>query len=573
MDGEEKTLSTENGREDEEMISPAEDSSENEATLYVEDSAENDDMSLSPEICLEDGEAIPLYKGSLDNEEMTLQDDEVYSDDNSEVSEDDSPDNISDESEDRMDVESIDIESFDLELQKPKESFSYSLICFFIILAISVVTVAAVNINRSSITMVMNFPEIASGNNPDGSPFDIYDFVSDEVLEAACEKLDNRVDVNTLKAHLWVDGSTSRQSFNAVRQNILDGVENFSYFPSSYTLSYSIVSDTIKATGPINVVKAVIGQIALPSKTKILNAVAESYTEYYEEKYVNTGDSLTIDWEDTENLDHFNRVTGIRSIINRMSRYLSEQYDQDATFVSESGESFGDLSTELSIINNVDVANYESFIVQNGITSDRDRLLKQLRNVSIKNNEQYDRSVAEHNVMLEGIEMYDPNTTRVVFIPSLDGQNEFYMNRTQIGIDYLTDRAEGAKHTADDAINTVSRYDTLIDHFSSGSGNNELLLAEAEELYNGIVNKLNEFSERAIAVNNEYIDSEAYERVSIQGAGSGVGLISSGVSVVRTTVILSSLFYAMYFAYTVIKKLYARFFGTSKEGDDLYDRT
>ncbi len=573
MDGEEKTLSTENGREDEEMISPAEDSSENEATLYVEDSAENDDMSLSPEICLEDGEAIPLYKGSLDNEEMTLQDDEVYSDDNSEVSEDDSPDNISDESEDRMDVESIDIESFDLELQKPKESFSYSLICFFIILAISVVTVAAVNINRSSITMVMNFPEIASGNNPDGSPFDIYDFVSDEVLEAACEKLDNRVDVNTLKAHLWVDGSTSRQSFNAVRQNILDGVENFSYFPSSYTLSYSIVSDTIKATGPINVVKAVIGQIALPSKTKILNAVAESYTEYYEEKYVNTGDSLTIDWEDTENLDHFNRVTGIRSIINRMSRYLSEQYDQDATFVSESGESFGDLSTELSIINNVDVANYESFIVQNGITSDRDRLLKQLRNVSIKNNEQYDRSVAEHNVMLEGIEMYDPNTTRVVFIPSLDEQNEFYMNRTQIGIDYLTDRAEGAKHTADDAINTVSRYDTLIDHFSSGSGNNELLLAEAEELYNGIVNKLNEFSERAIAVNNEYIDSEAYERVSIQGAGSGVGLISSGVSVVRTTVILSSLFYAMYFAYTVIKKLYARFFGTSKEGDDLYDRT
>lgn len=573
MDGEEKTLSTENGREDEEMISPAEDSSENEAILYVEDSAENDDMSLSPEICLEDGEAIPLYKGSLDNEEMTLQDDEVYSDDNSEVSEDDSPDNISDESEDRMDVESIDIESFDLELQKPKESFSYSLICFFIILAISVVTVAAVNINRSSITMVMNFPEIASGNNPDGSPFDIYDFVSDEVLEAACEKLDNRVDVNTLKAHLWVDGSTSRQSFNAVRQNILDGVENFSYFPSSYTLSYSIVSDTIKATGPINVVKAVIGQIALPSKTKILNAVAESYTEYYEEKYVNTGDSLTIDWEDTENLDHFNRVTGIRSIINRMSRYLSEQYDQDATFVSESGESFGDLSTELSIINNVDVANYESFIVQNGITSDRDRLLKQLRNVSIKNNEQYDRSVAEHNVMLEGIEMYDPNTTRVVFIPSLDEQNEFYMNRTQIGIDYLTDRAEGAKHTADDAINTVSRYDTLIDHFSSGSGNNELLLAEAEELYNGIVNKLNEFSERAIAVNNEYIDSEAYERVSIQGAGSGVGLISSGVSVVRTTVILSSLFYAMYFAYTVIKKLYARFFGTSKEGDDLYDRT
>lgn len=451
---------------------------------------------------------------------------------------------------------------------EPKESFSYSLICFIAIAVIVVFGVIAVNWNSASITVVMNFPEIADGCNPDGSPFDIYDFVSDEVLSEVSSKLDNRISVNTLKAHLWVSGAASEHSYGSVRQSILDGVENFSYFPSSYTITYSVISDTVKSQGIVAVAKGILSQIGLPSKSEVLRAIGETYSEYYDKTYVNTGDMLSINWDGIKDADHFNRVSGIRRVINKMSRYLGERYEEDVTFVSKDGVGFGDLSEELSGINSVDVGNYESFILQNGITSEKQILLKQLRSVLIRNNEQYDRSVAEHNVIKEGIELYDPNITKVVFIPALDEENEFYMNRTQIGIDYLTQSAEDAKHNADEAKNISSKYDNYIKQFSTDSGNNDELLKRADSMSEEIMNKLDAFSERAIAVNNEYIESEVYEKVEVHDVVSGVGISGSLISALKTAVIWSAFFYILYFVYNEAKKQYIKYFKTGKEGDD-----
>ena len=55
------------------------------------------------------------------------------------------------------------------------------------------------------------------------------------------------------------------------------------------------------------------------------------------------------------------------------------------------------------------------------------------------------RKTEEYNVLKEAIEMYDSTTTKVVFIPALDDSKEFYMNRTNIGLDYLSEKADAAK--------------------------------------------------------------------------------------------------------------------------------
>lgn len=463
---------------------------------------------------------------------------------------------------------------FDIDLKKPKVSLSYSLICFFIVLALTAASIAAVNLNRSSITVTMNFPEIANGNNPDSSPFDIYDFVSNDVLELTCEKLDNRIDVDTLWDHLWIDGKTSQQSFNSVYQNILDGAETSSYFPSSYNVTYSVISDNVRDYGPASVISSVFKQLSLPSKSEILTAFGEAYSEHYNDAYVNTGDVLEIDWGNTGELDYYNRIYEINTIINKMSRYLNERYNEAVTFVSSDGISFGDLAAELSRIVSVDVNNYQAFVVQNGITSDKDRLLLQLRNVSFRNSEQYSRSIAEYNVMLEGIELYDPNITKVVFVPALDEENEFYMNRTQIGIDYLTNSAEKAKLSADEAKNTVDQYDSLIAQFTAAPWPSDQLKAQAEEMYKNIVSKLNDFSKRAAALNNDYINSEVYEGVNIQAVSNGAGLMSSAVTAVKTAVIASAFLYSLNFLYTEIKKFVQKKRGNAdEEGEGQYDRS
>ena len=176
----------------------------------------------------------------------------------------------------------------------PKATYSYSLICFIIIALLAVITVAAINLNSAYTTVSASFSEIADGGNPDGSPFDIYEVLDEEVLTAACEKLDNKIDPETLKKHLSVTGITTDGTFSTIKQNVLDGNETYSYFPSRYAVTYSIVSDSIKADGLFASIAAVFKQFTMPSKTEILQAVAESYQEYYKNKYVVSMDYLKL---------------------------------------------------------------------------------------------------------------------------------------------------------------------------------------------------------------------------------------------------------------------------------------
>ena len=436
----------------------------------------------------------------------------------------------------------------------PKVKFGYSLICVFIITALAAICVIAGNLNTVYTTVSISFSEITKGCNPDGSPFDIYEVLSDEVLKSACDKLDNRLTPEALKEHISVTGITTDGSFNAIRQNVLDGNDTYSYFPSKYTISYSVVSDSIKANGLPATVAAALKQFTLPPKTKILAAVAESYKDYYVDKYVFTCSVFSVDWSETNSLDYFNRASEMKNIINRMNRYLSGRYDEDVRFVSKEGVSFGDLSAELSRIADNDLEAYKAFVIQNGITGDRDKLLKQLRYVSKGNYEQMQRNRGEYAVMLDGISIYDPLVTKVVFIPALDSENVFYMNRTKIGIDYLTENASKANIAGDESENAADYYDYLIERFSAVENSEEWIKQAADKQCNDITEKIEAFLKKAAAINREYITTVSYEMLSTNGIGCGHGIVYSVVTVVKITVIWSAALYILRLLYGLLKR-------------------
>ena len=229
-------------------------------------------------------------------------------------------------------------------IKLPKARFGYSILCVIVVAAIVTFCVAAGNLNTAYTTVSISFSEISKGCNPDGSPFDIYEVLSDEVLKNACDKLDNKITPETLRGHISVTGITTDGSFNAIRQNVLDGNDTYSDFPSKYTISYSVVSDSIKSNGIAACARGVLKQFVLPSKGKILTAVTDSYEEYYENKYIFTSSVFEVDWTKTKSLDYFNRVGEITNIINRINRNLGSRYDEDVKFVSKDGVSFGDRS-------------------------------------------------------------------------------------------------------------------------------------------------------------------------------------------------------------------------------------
>ena len=439
-------------------------------------------------------------------------------------------------------------------IKMPKAAYSYLLICLIIIAVVAAVYVIAINSNSAYTTISASFSEIADGHNPDSSPFEIYEVLSDEVLKSACDKLDNKVDPETLKKHISVTGITTDGTFNTIRQKVLDGNDTYSYFPSRYTITYSIVSDSIAADGVFASIAAVFKQLAMPSKTKILQCVADSYKEYYENNYVLTSEVFDIDWSKTKSLDYFNRASEINNILNRISRYLGKRYDEDVEFVSKDGVSFGDLKDEAAGIMQNDIESYKSFVIQNGITSDRDKLLKQFRYVLNTNNDQAVRSRGEYAIMLDGISIYDPSITKVVFIPALDSENVFYMNRTKIGIDYLTEDASKANLAGDEAENNAHYYEYLISQFGNVTNSEDWILKAADKRCEEIISKVNDFCERAVAVNDEYISSVSYEGVEISSISYGQGLIPSAVAIAKITVIWASVLYVLWLACSVLQK-------------------
>lgn len=433
-------------------------------------------------------------------------------------------------------------------------AYVYLLICLIVIAVVAAAYVVAINSNSAYTTVSASFSEIADGHNPDGSPFEIYEVLNDEVLRNACEKLDNRVDPETLKKHISVTGITTDGTFNTIRQKVLDGNDTYSYFPSRYTITYSIVSDSIAADGVLASILSVFDQFGMPSKAEILQCVADSYKEYYENNYVSTSEIFDIDWSETKSLDYFNRASEMNNILNRICRYLGKRYDEDVKYVSKDGFSFGDLKDEAAGIMNNDIEAYKAFVIQNGITSDRDKLLKQFRYVLNANNDLTERSRGEYKIVSDGISAYDPNTTKVVFIPALDSENVFYMNRTKIGIDYLIETASAANLAGDESENDAHYYEYLINQFGNVPNSEEWILKEADNRCDEIISKVNDLCERAALVNNEYISSVSYEGVEISNISYGYSLMASAVAIVKITVIWASALYVLWLAYSVLHK-------------------
>ncbi len=433
--------------------------------------------------------------------------------------------------------------------KRTRFKLGYSLICVFLVAIVAGANVAFTYFNMAYTTVSITFAEIAKGCNPDGSPFDIYELLNDEVLENACQKLDNKVTPEILREHLSVTGITTDGSFNAIWQNVHDGNDTYSYFPSKYNISYSIVSDAIKEEGLVASAKAFIRHFTLPPTEEILSCVAQSYKEYYIERYVVIDSVFEADWTKIGALDYYNRVEEMDNMLNRVGRYLGKRYDDNTKYVSDSGVSFGDLSAEVARIRANDLGEYKAFVIQNGITADKDTLLKQFRYVAKENAEKTARS--------RGVSIYDPLVTKVVFIPALDADNVFYMNRTKTGIDYLTEKADTANLKGDETQNTVDYCNYLIEQFENVGDNHAWMRETAEQKYAAITEKIDALLTKASAVNQEYIENVSYETVSLSHVGREAGLIYIAVEVIKITVILSALLYLWWLVCLGFKKMRA----------------
>lgn len=395
---------------------------------------------------------------------------------------------------------------------------------------ISSICIISQSFNSASINISAYFSSVTEGKNPDGSTFDINEALNDEVLENASKKLGGKVDAKTLRKHLSIYDNTSSVDISELNQKIVDGSTDYSYYPNVYTLTYSIVSDDIKSEGALASVGAVFKQAAMPSKKKILKSVAESYSEYYSKKYIAGNIAMQVDWAHTDSLDYYNKATETKATAEKISRFIQSKYDKNPKFVSESGIGYGELYTEIEQIINIDVENYLSFVIQNGLTTDTDSLLRQFAFMENLYDETNRRHMSAYKITKEVIDFYDANTTKVVFIPALDEERTFYMNRTKVGIDYLIERASNEKISADDASHNLEKYKYLTESFSNTKPASQEVYDAADKMYTDVKNKIDTFISNADKIINEGSRTGKHERIDSGKPYGNFDLVSMAVS-------------------------------------------
>lgn len=398
-----------------------------------------------------------------------------------------------------------------------------------IIFLITLISVVFQGFNSSSINISAHFSSVTNGKNPDGSPFYINEILCDEVLEMASQKLEGKVDAKTIKQHLSISDSTSPADIANLRQKITDGSTDYSFFPNVYTLTYSTVSDSIKSDGFWASVGAIYKQIFMPAKDKILKSVADSYREYYFDKYIAGNAAMELDWTNTDSLDYYNKARKTKTSAEKISRFILSKYNANPEFVSDDGIGYGDLYTEIEQIINIDVNNYMSYVIQNGVTSNKDSLVRQFTFMENLYNETNSRHMSAYEITKDIIDFYDSNTTKVVFIPALDEERTFYMNRTKVGIDYLIEKSSTEKNLADDAMYNAEKYRYLTEHFSDSEPVSQEVFDATDALYCEVKGKINKFSDKAGAIISEGSQSDEHETIEIGNTYRNSDLVSMAV--------------------------------------------
>lgn len=384
-----------------------------------------------------------------------------------------------------------------------------------VILVVSLLSGVLAITGQSHIELNTYSETIVEGKNPDGTARNTYELVNDEVLQMASEKLGGKITPGEIRRHLSVDDDWTADETAAFKTGVAHGTGKKYDNPARYIVTYTTVSEYIKEEGILQSIGAFFGQLAKPSKKAVLEAVAESYRDYYEEKHFLNPEILERDISFIGDFDFFNRVEVIEGYAGDMGRLLTEKYDKYVDFVSPTlNIGFGDLADEVDKIIDVDIENYSAYVLEHAVSNDPEKLNCQFRYMRDMYEEEMIRKNALAEINKKAVDMYDSKVTKVVFIPALDAADEFYMNRTKVGIDYLIKDGEDARVAARDAERSFEEYKYYIKKFENSATTEEEAL-KGEVMYDEIETKLLRIQERALELFEETNRDLHYEGITI----------------------------------------------------------
>ena len=333
--------------------------------------------------------------------------------------------------------------------------------------------------------VALNYEEATRGLYPNNTRFNISLIKSEDVLDRAIAKagLEGQITALDMADHI-----------TALASNV-----NGMQLPSDTTsykiaTTYTITYEKNDELGP------------RISARDMLSLIVEAYKEVFYEDYTYVEVGIAPDWSECEEQEYMEIGSFFEKECRKLRRFLNTNANENGTFRSaRTGETFTSLRQKVDNFITIDLEKYDSYVLQSGLSKNRERYISKLEYENFLKNIDYQKFMAEYQNRLHTIEIYDSALTAVVLIPTLDTQNNFYMSRTKVAIDYQATAAESANANGNDTLAVIQKNEYAIRQMRSQTANTPSSIATAQSMIQDMKQKLETLIETTKILNKEYV--------------------------------------------------------------------
>lgn len=333
--------------------------------------------------------------------------------------------------------------------------------------------------------VALNYEEATRGLYPNNTRFNISLIKSEDVLDRAIAKagLEGQITALDMADHI-----------TALASNV-----NGMQLPSDTTsykiaTTYTITYEKNDELGP------------RISARDMLGLIVEAYKEAFYENYTYVEVGIAPDWSECEEQEYMEIGSFFEKECRKLRRFLNTNANENGTYRSaRTGETFTSLRQKVDNFISIDLEKYDSYVLQSGLSKNRERYISKLEYENFLKNIDYQKFMAEYQNRLHTIEIYDSALTAVVLIPTLDTQNNFYMSRTKVAIDYQATAAESANSNGNDTLAVIQKNEYAIRQMRSQTANTPSSITTAQSMIQDMKQKLETLIETTKILNKEYV--------------------------------------------------------------------
>lgn len=375
----------------------------------------------------------------------------------------------------------------------------------------------------SSAVISLSYTGASQGLTPNGTRFDEYEILSDEVLEAAVQKGGLELTADELCQVLSLDTLS------------MGNDDNSAYFiRSQYTVRYKANENTYGLDG-----------------AELVRSVTDAYKEWFSEQYSENVSAIQIDISDIEGYDYTDICAWPSRKAELIGAYMYDMSDENSTFKAYSnGETFYSVAAQADMVKDVMLPGIEAYIAENCVSKNPEEYIERLifENIFMSFDMLKLDAAIQNN--LDAISMYESSLAHTALVPTYDEENQFYMSQTKTGIDKLAGNARSYVAERIELHGLITSNNDVLKTMMTKDGTDDADI-KANELIENAENELLRISQLAQTLVREYDEQQSGGYMTVTVSDGGAGTVQAVIKVICFTLLFAAGAYLCMTAKTV----------------------